>query len=230
MFGYDPTIWMPKVNSWLLFVTFKRNICFFSQDQRRYTRLLPFTPYISQHTHLNDPKRLKTQCENMKIPIILPSSETDTLRDALSCSDVILDAIFGFSFKPPVRSPFDSALPLITASKLPVVSVDIPSGWDVENGNDAGVGLEPDVLISLTAPKEGVRKYKGRHFLGGRFVTKLVYTAAPLPVERLINAIGPWLKNSNSTFRNILVLTKLWSCHPLITLLTSCKRYGRIGH
>ena len=108
----------------------------------------------------------------MKIPIIPPSNEADTLRDALSSSDVILDAIFGFSFKPPVRSPFDSALPLITASKLPIVSVDIPSGWDVEKGNDAGVGLEPDVLISLTAPKEGARKFKGRHFLGGRFVTK----------------------------------------------------------
>ena len=84
----------------------------------------------------------------------------------------ILDAIFGFSFKPPVRAPFDAALPLLTKSMLPIVSVDIPSGWDVEKGNDAGLGLEPDVLISLTAPKEGSRKFRGRHFLGGRFVTK----------------------------------------------------------
>ena len=108
----------------------------------------------------------------MKIPIIAPSTETAPLREALARSDVVLDAIFGFSFKPPVRAPFDSALPLITESKLPVVSVDIPSGWDVEKGNEAGVGLEPDVLISLTAPKEGARSFRGRHFLGGRFVTK----------------------------------------------------------
>ena len=39
---------------------------------------------------------------------------------------------------------------------------------DAESGSK--VGLEPDVLISLTAPKEGVRLFKGRHFLGGRFV------------------------------------------------------------
>lgn len=94
------------------------------------------------------------------------------MRDALARSDVVLDAIFGFSFKPPVRAPFDSALPLITESKLPIVSVDIPSGWDVEKGNEAGVGLETDVLISLTAPKEGAKNFKGRHFLGGRFVTR----------------------------------------------------------
>ncbi|KAI0801951.1 YjeF N-terminal domain-like protein [Irpex lacteus] len=136
MFGYNPTIWMPKPGSKEIY------------------------------------QRLKAQCENMKIPIIAPSTETSPLRDALARSDVVLDAIFGFSFKPPVRAPFDSALPLITESKLPIVSVDIPSGWDVEKGNEAGVGLEPDVLISLTAPKEGAKNFKGRHFLGGRFVTK----------------------------------------------------------
>ena len=106
----------------------------------------------------------------MKIPVIPPSTETSPLQNALKETDVILDAIFGFSFKPPVRAPFDAALTLISDSKLPIVSVDIPSGWDVEKGNAAGVGLNPDVLISLTAPKEGARGFKGRHFLGGRFV------------------------------------------------------------
>ena len=108
----------------------------------------------------------------MKIPVIPPSTETSPLQNALRETDVILDAIFGFSFKPPVRAPFDAALTLISDSKLPIVSVDIPSGWDVEKGNAAGVGLNPDVLISLTAPKEGVRGFKGRHFLGGRFVPR----------------------------------------------------------
>jgi NAD(P)H-hydrate epimerase len=105
----------------------------------------------------------------MDIPTL---DSVDSLRDILVSSDVILDAIFGFSFQGPVRAPFDSALNLLKSSKLPMVSVDIPSGWDVEQGNTAGVGLEPDVLVSLTAPKEGVKAFKGRHFLGGRFVPK----------------------------------------------------------
>jgi NAD(P)H-hydrate epimerase len=62
------------------------------------------------------------------------------------------------------------------------VSVDIPSGWDVEKGKPESLEssadgedkvvkpLEPNVLLSLTAPKEGVRQFKGKHFLGGRFV------------------------------------------------------------
>jgi len=136
MFGYKPTIYMPKPGSKDIY------------------------------------KRLQTQCANMKIPTLEPSTTIDSLRDALSTSDVILDAIFGFSFKGPIRAPFDSVLPLLTSSKLPIVSVDIPSGWDVETGNSASVGLEPDILVSLTAPKLGVREFKGRHFLGGRFVPK----------------------------------------------------------
>jgi NAD(P)H-hydrate epimerase len=135
MFGYEPTIYMPKQGSKDLF------------------------------------KRLQTRCDNMDVKTTVDS---DSFRTALSSSDVILDAIFGFSFKPPVRAPFDVALSLITASGLPVVSVDIPSGWDVEKGNVDGTGLKPDVLVSLTAPKEGVRSFVGRHFLGGRFVSKVL--------------------------------------------------------
>lgn len=108
----------------------------------------------------------------MKIRSLPPDATLDLFRSTLLSSDVILDAIFGFSFKGPVRAPFDEVLPLISSSHKPIVSVDIPSGWDVENGNEDGVGFDPDVLISLTAPKEGVRSFKGRHFLGGRFVPK----------------------------------------------------------
>lgn len=42
-------------------------------------------------------------------------------------------------------------------------------GWDVEQGR--ADGLQPDMLISLTAPKKSASLFRGRyHFLGGRFV------------------------------------------------------------
>ncbi|KAL9708828.1 hypothetical protein Ac2012v2_007983 [Leucoagaricus gongylophorus] len=138
MFGYKPTVFLPKLGSKDVY------------------------------------KRLMTQCQNMSIPILtsfLPN-DVSPLRQALSESDVIMDAIFGFSFQPPVRAPFDSVLSLLAQSKLPIVSVDIPSGWDVEKGDEFGLGLQPDVLVSLTAPKMGVKSFKGRHFLGGRFISK----------------------------------------------------------
>lgn len=85
---------------------------------------------------------------------------------------LIVDGIFGFSFTGNVRAPFDSILKQINLSKLPIASIDIPSGWDVEEGNVHGEGLnEPTLLVSLTAPKRCALQFKGPyHYLGGRFI------------------------------------------------------------
>lgn len=87
--------------------------------------------------------------------------------------ELVIDALFGFSFKGAPRPPFDALLGLLCppAQAPPIVSVDVPSGWDVEQGDTRGNGLRPDMLVSLTAPKLGVRSFSGsHHFLGGRFV------------------------------------------------------------
>lgn len=55
------------------------------------------------------------------------------------------------------------------AAPPPIVAVDIPSGWHVEQGDESGEGLRPDMLVSLTAPKLCARHFSGRfHYLGGR--------------------------------------------------------------
>ncbi|WWC67873.1 NAD(P)H-hydrate epimerase [Kwoniella pini CBS 10737] len=123
---------------------------------------------------------LLKQCENLNIPVI---KDVEEFNNGLKDTDVILDAIFGFSFHPPLRAPFDKVLNAITATSIPIVSVDIPSGWSVtdglqplytekdEQGNSQSIKtFEPEVLVSLTAPKEGVKNFKGKHWLGGRFV------------------------------------------------------------
>ncbi len=107
---------------------------------------------------------------------------------------LVLDAIFGFSFTGNIRPPFDAIIQVpsfsclgtphrvlnvteqaLRESSLPIVSIDIPSGWDVERGNIDGQGLEPEMLISLTYPKECAKAFKGpHHFLGGRFIPPLM--------------------------------------------------------
>lgn len=96
--------------------------------------------------------------------------------------DVAVDAVFGFSYSGgQPRNPFADVLALLSpaADPPPVVSVDLPSGWHVERGDEGGdsglapgiPGLRPDVLVSLTAPKLAARFFAGaRHYVGGRFV------------------------------------------------------------
>lgn len=85
----------------------------------------------------------------------------------------IIDALFGFSFKPPVREEFISIIEILKNSPTPICSVDIPSGWNVENGPPSDGGINPEMLISLTAPKLCANYFHGKyHFLGGRFVPR----------------------------------------------------------
>jgi NAD(P)H-hydrate epimerase len=79
----------------------------------------------------------------------------------------------GFSFKPEkgVRDPYKEIIASFEMTDVPILSVDIPSGWDVITGPPAeGLGSKvyPQALISLTAPKICAGRYKGRHFVGGR--------------------------------------------------------------
>lgn len=116
---------------------------------------------------------LQTQLHKLKIPFI-PASETDqnSLQKAFNDSIYIVDALFGFSFKPPVRGVFIPAMRMLTDSKKPILAVDIPSSWDVNNGPCSDFSYNPEILISLTAPKKSADHFKGRHFIGGRFISK----------------------------------------------------------
>lgn len=47
---------------------------------------------------------------------------------------LIVDGLFGFSFKPPVRDTFKDIMNLMTKADIPIVSIDIPSGWNFMKG------------------------------------------------------------------------------------------------
>ncbi len=124
------------------------------------------------------------------VPQLLGLDEFPTTQQIQENYDLIVDAIFGFSFSGEVRAPFDVVLHRIVDSRVPVVSVDIPSGWSVEDGppsEQQGPAIWPSVLVSLTAPKKCAHKMDAHitscrqaaaadstpcpeHWLGGRFL------------------------------------------------------------
>ncbi|XP_075995774.1 NAD(P)H-hydrate epimerase [Genypterus blacodes] len=134
----------------------------------RHLKLFGYEPSILYPKRPNKPlfQGLTTQCQKMEIPFLTEMPEAKVIDEAYN---LVIDAIFGFSFKGAVREPFGSILNALKKSTVPVASIDIPSGWDVEEGSTDG--LQPDMLISLTAPKKSALMFRGRyHFLGGRFV------------------------------------------------------------
>src|SRR5579863_2841441 len=89
-------------------------------------------------------------------PVIVRSSEelkqekTQTVFE----SEVLLDAILGTGFKPPVSGLYGEAIRLMNASSAPVIAVDIPSGADADvMGEQTGTVARADAVVTFTAPR-----------------------------------------------------------------------------
>lgn len=95
-----------------------------------------------------------------------------TLDDIDAKYDITVDAVFGFGFSGHVRSPFDELIRFMHSEKASkLVAIDVPSGWQVNDEKQEVNSLNPDMLISLTAPKKCAKCFNGQyHILGGRFV------------------------------------------------------------
>ncbi|CAI2375987.1 unnamed protein product [Moneuplotes crassus] len=114
-------------------------------------------------------ENLTLQCENISIPFI------ESLPEEFGSDsyDFILDGIFGFTFKGEIRSPFKEIIDQIGASGIKIVSVDVPSSWQCDEGN-VNSTYTPDILISLTAPKKCSEGFSGVHYIAGRFTPKFI--------------------------------------------------------
>ncbi|XP_036365350.1 NAD(P)H-hydrate epimerase-like [Octopus sinensis] len=88
-----------------------------------------------------------------------------------SAYNLVVDAIYGSCHKERITGDFASVLETLKKIENPLVSLDIPSGWDIENG--CLDGLQPSMLISLTCPKLCAHHFQGQHhYLGGWYTPR----------------------------------------------------------
>ncbi|KAM9619997.1 yjeF N-terminal domain-containing protein 3 [Morphnus guianensis] len=136
----------------------------------RHLRIFDYEPTIFYPKRSPDPlyRDFTTQCEKMDIPFLsyLPT-EVQLINDAYNA---VVDAVLGAEAEAAEgREPCAAILATLKHVRIPIVSLDVPSGWDVEAGSSGGIS--PDVLVSLSAPKQCARRFLGRqHFVAGRFL------------------------------------------------------------
>jgi hydroxyethylthiazole kinase-like uncharacterized protein yjeF len=74
-------------------------------------------------------------------------------RSVFQC-DVLIDAILGTGFRPPVTGLYAEAIAKINAASEPVIAVDIPSGADADvMGEQTGAIARADAIVTFTAPR-----------------------------------------------------------------------------
>jgi NAD(P)H-hydrate epimerase len=88
------------------------------------------------------------------VHVVETADELSAHHDALS-ADLLIDAVVGTGFKPPLKGLALAALDWIKSSHAPVLSVDLPSGWPADSTEAAPAGpvFPSDAVVTFTAPK-----------------------------------------------------------------------------
>ena len=83
--------------------------------------------------------------------------DADALGEAAELirgADLLVDAMVGTGFKPPLRGLAAGVCALLAGLTVPVVAVDLPSGWDADLREYRVNGaLRADAVVTFTAPK-----------------------------------------------------------------------------
>ncbi|HTU21087.1 MAG TPA: NAD(P)H-hydrate dehydratase [Gemmataceae bacterium] len=111
---------------------------------------------------LGDPDELKGDArtaygEMQLTPIFVPderSLDTPQVRALLSNADLLLDAVVGTGFRPPLRGVAAALRDRINPLDTPIVAVDLPSGWDADSREFSADGaFRANSVVTFTAPK-----------------------------------------------------------------------------
>ena len=79
--------------------------------------------------------------------------DAKSAREVFDC-DVLVDAILGSGFRPPVSGLYAEAIAKINAASAPVIAVDISSGADADvMGEQIGAVARADAIVTFTAPR-----------------------------------------------------------------------------
>jgi ADP-dependent NAD(P)H-hydrate dehydratase / NAD(P)H-hydrate epimerase len=100
----------------------------------------------------------KAAFEEMTLaPVLAPDEaalSTAEVEGILQSADVLVDAVVGTGFQPPLRGVAAALRDRVNAMTTPIVAVDLPSGWDADSRTYAADGaFRADAVVTFTAPK-----------------------------------------------------------------------------
>jgi hydroxyethylthiazole kinase-like uncharacterized protein yjeF len=109
---------------------------------------------------------------------------------AIERAELLIDAVVGTGFKPPLRGTAAALRDLVGRMRTPVVAVDLPSGWDADSMEQRADGAyRADAVVTFTRPKLA-------HVFGhlaesaGRAIGPVVVTEIGTPDAAVVSASG----------------------------------------
>lgn len=118
-------------------------------------------------------------------PVVVQSDQelkSEAARSVFAC-EVVIDAVLGTGFRPPVSGLYAEAIHALNAGTAPVVAVDIPSGADADvMGEQTGAIARADGVVTFTAPRPA-------HVFGGLTPGPTVIAPIGSPEEAIVSSL-----------------------------------------
>ncbi|MFC1494418.1 NAD(P)H-hydrate dehydratase [Thermodesulfobacteriota bacterium] len=103
---------------------------------------------------------------NVEINEITDDEKWESFSDGIKTTDFIIDALLGTGLNSPVRGIFKRVIDDVNASGKPVMSIDIPSGLNADNGKVMGTAVKADITVTFGFAKPGLVVYPGADYTG----------------------------------------------------------------
>lgn len=108
-------------------------------------------------------------CEKMDIPIYCFPEEKVNFKK----TDLIIDALLGYSLIGNPRPPFAQLIRMANTSGIQILAIDIPSGLDADTGIAFNPTIKASTTLTLAVPKIGFVKEKAKEFIGKLYVADI---------------------------------------------------------
>ncbi|HEY1807106.1 MAG TPA: NAD(P)H-hydrate dehydratase [Acidobacteriaceae bacterium] len=133
------------------------------------------------------------------VPVLAPDNAALAAPEAqalLTSADLIIDAVFGTGFTPPLRGVAATLRDRVNSLATPVVAIDLPSGWDADSRDlNAEGAFRASAVVTFTAPK--LAHVSGN--LTGSATGPMVVASIGSPEEAVTSSTGLTWAGSSKT-------------------------------
>src|SRR3989440_5640197 len=116
------------------------------------------------------------------LEVTSPADDLSKLETELSLRPtLIIDGLFGIGLNRPLAAEWCAFIEAVNRAGRPVLSVDVPSGLNADNGEAQGAAIQATVTLTVGAPKLGLLQSEAATFVGRLEVASEVGLASNSP-------------------------------------------------
>src|SRR5579871_943401 len=132
-------------------------------------------------------RRLRDEAPGVAVREVVDEAGLKACSDVLGDAELLVDAVVGTGFKPPLRGLAAGLRQMVEGLSVPVVAVDVPSGWDSDSMEQTVEGAyRADAVVTFTAPKMA---HVFGHLTRGTF-GPVVVTGIGSPEAAVVSSVG----------------------------------------